>query len=112
MPLAIELAANWIEILSIEEIAAEIERSLDFLETSAHGIPDRQRSLRAVCDHSWSLLTEPEQRAMRGFSIFPGGFDRTAAEAIVGATPSLLRSLVSKSWLRRANDTAPTTAAG
>ncbi len=104
MPLAIELAASWIEVLSIEEIAAEIERGLDLLETRAYGVPDRQRSLRTVCDYSWNFLTKPEQLVMQRLSIFQGGFERSAAEAIAGVTLITLIALVSKSWLQRSGD--------
>src|SRR5690606_8175011 len=99
--LAIELAASWTEVLSVAEIAEELERGLDLLETRAYGIPDRQRSLRTVCDHSWRLLTEVEQHAMQCFSVFHGGFDRSAAEAVANVRLPTLRALVSKSWLRR-----------
>ena len=48
MPLAIEMAASWLEVFSVEEIRIEIDRSLDFLQSNFHDLPDRQRSLRAV----------------------------------------------------------------
>jgi predicted ATPase/DNA-binding CsgD family transcriptional regulator len=104
MPLAIELATSWIEVLSLEEIAAEVERNLELLESDAQGIPERQRSLRLVCDYSWRLLTAPEQEAMQQMAVFRGGFDRSAAEAIAGANSRLLLALVSKSWLQRGSD--------
>ena len=50
MPLGLELAAAWLELLPPAEIAAEIARSLDFLETDQADVPDRQRSIRAVFD--------------------------------------------------------------
>lgn len=104
MPLAIELAASWIEVLSVEEIAAEIERGLDLLETRAHGVPDRQRSLRTVCDYSWNFLSRPEQLAMQRLSVFHGGFERAAAEAIAEVTIFTLMALTSKSWLQRGDN--------
>ena len=58
MPLGIILAAAWVDVLSIQEIAEEISQSLDFLETEAAGVPDRHRSIRAVFDYSWQLLDE------------------------------------------------------
>ena len=61
-PLGIELAVAWLELLSPEQIAREIARSLDFLESETADIPSRQRSLRAVFETSWSLL-EAEERA-------------------------------------------------
>jgi predicted ATPase len=53
MPLALELAAAWARVATVEEIAAEIERGLDLLATSAPDVPARHRSMRAVLDHSW-----------------------------------------------------------
>jgi predicted ATPase/transcriptional regulator with XRE-family HTH domain len=104
MPLGLELAAAWIRVLSIQEIAGEIERNLDFLATNARDIPERHRSLRAVFDHSWKLLDESQQRTMRQLSVFSGGFRREAAERVAGASPTVLLSLVDKSMLsRRAN---------
>jgi predicted ATPase/DNA-binding XRE family transcriptional regulator len=104
IPLAIELAAAWVELLSCEEIAQEIESNIGFLETSVRDIPKRHRSLRASFDHSWKLLTDAERDALCRLAIFHGGFDRRAAEQVVGATLPLLASLVSKSLVRRAED--------
>lgn len=52
MPLALELAATWVKTLSVAEIVAEIEGSLDFLSASTRDLPERHRSIRAVFDHS------------------------------------------------------------
>ncbi|HSJ56117.1 MAG TPA: BTAD domain-containing putative transcriptional regulator [Anaerolineae bacterium] len=99
MPLGILLAAAWAEMLSPAEIAAEIGRSLDFLATDQRDLPARQRSLRAVFDHSWRLLGEREQEVFRGLAVFQGGFAREAAAEIVGASLRDLLSLVNKSLL-------------
>ncbi|MGD9028366.1 MAG: BTAD domain-containing putative transcriptional regulator, partial [Anaerolineae bacterium] len=100
MPLGILLAAGWTEVLAPAEIAAEIERGLDFLETGWRAVPERQRSLRAVFDHSWSLLTDREREAFQALSVFRGGFTRQAAEA-VGASLRDLKGLVGKSLLQQ-----------
>jgi len=101
MPLGIELAAAWVRILPPSEIGHEIRRSLDFLATSERQVPDRHRSLRAVCDHSWQLLTPPEQNAFRRLSVFWGGFDRQAAEQVAAADLHLLTALLDKSLVRQ-----------
>ena len=101
LPLGILLAAAWIECLAPAEIAAEIGRSLDFLETDWRDVPDRQRSLRVVFDHSWSLLTQREQDAFKGLSVFRGGFTREAAQQVTGATLRELMGLIDKSLLHR-----------
>jgi predicted ATPase/transcriptional regulator with XRE-family HTH domain len=100
-PLAIELAAAWVGMLSCQEIAQEIRSNIGFLTSSMRDIPERHRSLRATFDHSWKLLTVHERQALSCLSVFRGGFNRTAAEKVVGATLPLLASLVSKSLVQR-----------
>jgi tetratricopeptide (TPR) repeat protein len=104
MPLAIELAAAWVPLLSCSEIAREIERGLDFLATSMRDVPERQRSLRAAFDHSWSLLSADEQAVLCRLAIFQGGFEREAAEQVAGASLPSLLALASKSLVRRAEN--------
>jgi predicted ATPase/tRNA A-37 threonylcarbamoyl transferase component Bud32 len=103
MPLGIELAAAWMEMLSPVEIAVEISQSLDFLETDLHDVPARQRSMRAVFDHSWNLLTERERAVFQGLSVFRGGFTVQAAQEVTGASLRGLMALVNKSLLHRAS---------
>jgi predicted ATPase len=101
IPLGIELAASWIRVLSCGEIAAEIERSRDFLFTSAMDVPERHQSLRAVFDYSWRLLSSRQQDVLRRLAVFRGGMPREAAEQVAGATLPLLLALTDKSLLRR-----------
>jgi predicted ATPase/Tfp pilus assembly protein PilF len=101
MPLGILLAAAWVEMLSLEEIAAEIEKSLDFLESEQRDVPTRQRSIRAVFEYSWNLLTEDERAVFQKLSVFRGGFTREAAQIVAGANLRVLMALVNKSLLRR-----------
>ncbi|HJW84241.1 MAG TPA: tetratricopeptide repeat protein, partial [Anaerolineae bacterium] len=100
-PLAIELAAAWVRTLSPSDIAREIERDIDFLAGTQHNLPARHRSLRAVFDHSWSLLGAPERAALMALSVFRGGFRREAAGQVAQVSTSLLASLVDRSILRR-----------
>ncbi|HJR80925.1 MAG TPA: tetratricopeptide repeat protein [Anaerolineales bacterium] len=100
LPLGIELAAAWVRTLSCREIAEELKRSLDFLASSARDIPQRHRSITAVFDHSWALLSVHDQEIMRRLSVFRGGFTRQAAEQAAGATLSTLASLIDKSLIR------------
>lgn len=104
LPLAIELAAAWVRTLTPAEIANEIEASLDFLNAQMRDLPERHRSMRAVFDHSWQILTEEERQVLRRMSVFRGGFTREAAEAVAGAGLVLLSALVAKSLLRRTSD--------
>ncbi|MDQ3250192.1 MAG: tetratricopeptide repeat protein [Chloroflexota bacterium] len=107
MPLAILLAAAWVELLAPSEILAELSegdkshQNLDFLTTELQNVPTRQRSLRAVFDYSWRLLSPPEQTLFAQLSIFRGGFTRAAAQAVTGATHHALIKLVNKSLVRR-----------
>ena len=100
LPLGIELAAAWVRTLTCQEIANEIQNSLDFLKTSARGFPDRHRSIRAAIEHSWKLLTPDEQRILRQIAIFRGGFTRHAAASVAHASLTNLSALVSKSLIR------------
>jgi predicted ATPase len=107
IPLAIVLAAAWVEMLTPAEIAAEIEGQmsglgLDILETELSGVPERQRSMRAVFDHSWRLLPPRGQEILAGLSVFRGGFTREAAQCVTGASLRELMVLVNRSLLHRA----------
>jgi predicted ATPase/transcriptional regulator with XRE-family HTH domain len=101
LPLGIELAATWVRMMEPVEIAREIESSLDFLTTAARDVPQRHRSIRAVFDYSWNLLSEEEQHILRQLAVFSGGFTRLAAAHVAGAKLSHLSALVGKSLLRR-----------
>jgi len=101
LPLAIELAAAWVRVISCREIAEEIERNLDFLATTQSNVPQRHRSVRAVFDYSWNLMTENERTIFRRLSIFLGGFTREAAGEIAEATVLTLSNLMDKSLVYR-----------
>jgi predicted ATPase len=101
MPLGIELAAAWVRTLSCSEIVREIENGLDFLSLSSRDLPARHRSMRAVFDHSWKLLTQEEQAVLLRLSAFRGGFKREAAEQVAETTLPVLSALVMKSLIRR-----------
>jgi len=101
MPLAIELAAPWMRVMGCEEIAEQIEGGLDLLTTALRDVPERHRSMRAVFDHSWQLLSYEERSVLRKLSVFRGGFHRRAAEAVAGASLLTLSGLVDRSWVRR-----------
>ncbi|MCA9915745.1 MAG: tetratricopeptide repeat protein, partial [Anaerolineae bacterium] len=100
IPLAIELAASWLKMLSCTAIVAEIRRNLDFLNTNLRNVPDRHRSMRAVFDQSWQFLSPAEQEVFAKLSICRGGFQLEAGEQVAGASLFMLSSLVDKSLLR------------
>ena len=100
MPLGIELAATWVDMLSPKEIADEIERSLDILQAELRGLPDTQTSMRASFGRSWHLLDNSQKAVFRRLSVFRAGFTRHSANAVTGVGLRTLQALVSKSLLR------------
>ncbi|MBX3000344.1 MAG: tetratricopeptide repeat protein [Caldilineaceae bacterium] len=102
MPLAIELAASWLTRLSCAQIAERIAADLDFLSTAAARIPERHRSIRAVLDMTWDLLSAEEQGALRRLSIFSGSFHPQAAQKVADAPLSSLSRLLEKTLLQEA----------
>lgn len=101
LPLGIEIASSWVRTLSCKEIAQEIEKNYDFLVSSMRDIPERHRSLRAVFEYSWNLISDKEKNILKQLSVFRGGFTRDAAELLTGATLTDLASLTDKSLLFR-----------
>jgi predicted ATPase len=100
MPLGIELAAAWTRLMPLRAIVREIEANGDFLATTLRNVPGRHRSLRSVLDQSWYLLSEVEQAILKKLSVFRGGFQRDAAEAVAGASLAGLSNLFDKSLLQ------------
>ncbi len=104
IPLGIELASSWVRGLSCKEIVREIERGLNFLSSVWRDVPERHRSLRAVFDSSWVLLSEEERRVLVRLSVFRGGFRQEAAEEVAEAGAGFLAALVDRSLLRRGEE--------
>jgi predicted ATPase/class 3 adenylate cyclase len=105
MPLGLELAASWVDLLSVAEIAGEIKASIDFLETEVRNVPQRHRSIRAVFDSSWGRLNQEEQCIFPRLSIFRGAFTREAAQEVAQANLRDLATFTSKSLLQYDQDT-------
>ena len=99
MPLALVLAAGWLELLTFKEIAVELSQSLALLESSARDLPERQRSVHAAFDYSWKRLAPEARQAFMGMSVFRGGFSRQAAQVVAGATLHTMRTLANKSFI-------------
>ncbi|HZW03780.1 MAG TPA: BTAD domain-containing putative transcriptional regulator, partial [Anaerolineaceae bacterium] len=104
MPLAIELASGWMYMLSAEEIAAEIEKNIDFLTSRRRDIEPGHESLRAVFEHSWSLLPPEEQQLFARLAVFRGGFEREAAQEVAGANLAAISGLADRSLLHLSPD--------
>lgn len=103
MPLALELASAWVREMPVAESVNGVTTNLDFLETKMPDVDARHRGLRAVFNHSWSLLTEQEQEALSRLAIFQGDFAETAAAAVAAASADVLASLVDKSLVQAAD---------
>ena len=106
LPLALELAAARMKLLSPAALRDRLDRRLDVLGDGRRDLPDRQRTLRATIDWSYGLLDAPEQELLARLSVFVGGWTLEAAEDVCGADLSSLGSLVEKSLVRSLPDAA------
>ncbi|ULR50186.1 AfsR/SARP family transcriptional regulator [Streptomyces deccanensis] len=98
LPLAIELAAARLRMLTPRQIADRLDDRFRLLTSGSRTVLPRQQTLRAVVDWSWELLDEDERDVLRRLSVFAGGCDLAAAEAVCGpAALDALGSLVDKS---------------
>lgn len=104
MPLGIELAAAWVEILTPSEIAAEFRHSLNLLKTNQKDVPDRQRSIRAIFESSWNMLGTKEKKVFQRLTVFRGSFSREAAQYVARASLWMLLGLAKKSWLQQVGE--------
>lgn len=84
LPLAIELAAAKVRVMSPAEIARRLEDRFSLLRGGDRSAPSRHQTLLAVIDWSWNLLGERERLALRRLSAFPDGFALDAAEEVLG----------------------------
>lgn len=114
IPLAIEFAAARAAFVGIAQVAAGLRDRFAILTSGRRTAIAQHRTLRAVLDWSYQLLSPREQRLLRHLAVFAGGFSLDAAEAVGGmeaADASIvddLSSLVSKSLCERVNETSVT----
>jgi predicted ATPase len=113
LPLAIELAAARVKVLTPAAILGRLESRLRLLTGGARDLPERQQTLRRTMDWSHELLTGEEQKLFRRLSVFVGGFTLEAAEAVANAGGDLymdvfdgVASLVDKSLLQQTGESA------
>jgi WD40 repeat protein/predicted ATPase/DNA-binding XRE family transcriptional regulator len=106
IPLAIELAAAGVRNTPLATMERQIRANLDVLATTLRDVPARHRSMRAVFDHSWNLLSVSEQALFSRLAVFRGGWTMDAAVQVAGATLPTLAALIDKSLVRQA-DSAP-----
>ena len=115
LPLAIELAAARIKLLTPQAICVRLQSRLSLLVGGARDLPERHQTLRKALDWSYELLSPAEQRFFRTLGVFAGSWTLEAAEAVGGIDMSgtemvdplaLLTSLVDKSLVRVVKDTS------
>jgi predicted ATPase/class 3 adenylate cyclase len=82
IPLAIELAAARLRVMSVTELDARLDQRFSILTGGSRAALPRQQTLLAMVDWSWELLTAAERHVLAGLSVFAGGFDLAAAEAV------------------------------
>jgi predicted ATPase/DNA-binding SARP family transcriptional activator len=108
LPLAVELAAARVRVMSVSEIARRLEDRFGLLRGGARDAPERHQTLQAVVDWSWNLLEPAGQAAMRALSVLPAGFTADAARRVLGDgdaadVPRVLEHLVDQSLLQVAD---------
>lgn len=108
LPLAIELAAARIKVLSPAAIRTRLASRLQLLTGGAQDLPQRQQTLRAAIDWSYALLSEPDQKLFRRISVFAGGCTLEGVEAVCDAKGDLqidlldgMSSMVDKSLVQQ-----------
>lgn len=103
LPLAIELAAAKVRVMSVEDIGKRLENRFALLRGGDRPAPDRHQTLLAVIDWSWNLLAESERDALRRLSVFQDGFTLEAAETVLAESGvdalDAVQSLVDQSLL-------------
>jgi predicted ATPase/DNA-binding SARP family transcriptional activator len=107
LPLAAELAAARVRVMSVAEIVARLDDRFALLRASTRDAPRRHHTLHAVIDWSWHLLEPAGRAAMRTLSVFPGGFTSAAARHVLG-DDAVLEQLVDQSLLRVADSESGT----
>lgn len=98
-PLAIELAASWVRALSCADILADLNRSFDLLASEAPDLPQRHRSIKAVFEYAWNLLTDDQRRALRRLAVFDGPFGVEVARQIADVSTTTLATLIDRSLI-------------
>ncbi len=104
LPLAIELVAARVKLLSLGAIAERLGERLTFVAGTRRDLPERQRTLRGAIEWSYDLLEPGERTLFARIAVFMGGWTLDAAETVTGADLDTLASLLDKSLVTRAGD--------
>jgi predicted ATPase/DNA-binding SARP family transcriptional activator len=103
-PLAITLAALWLRTLTVSQIVATLQQSINLLATERPDWSPRQRSIRAIFDYTYGLLDPATQTTFRRLAVFRGGLSEEAATQVAGATSFVLAELVDRGLLQVMTD--------
>ena len=103
LPLGLQLAASWMRVATLPDIASAVERDATALD-QVRGDRTGLGSLRGVVERSWLGLGARGREIARRLSVFPGGFRREAAAVVAGASIADLARLVDSSWLSMRRD--------
>lgn len=106
MPLAIELSAPWIRVMSARDLLDQVDRALDTSGSGGHGLEERHRSLQGVLEACWVDLAPEDRRTFAALGVFVGGATLPAAEFVAGATLQVLASLTDRALVQHTNDDA------
>jgi hypothetical protein len=118
LPLALELAAPWVKVLTLDDLLHRLEHDSLLRTVGARDLPERQQTMNATVAWSYQLLDPDEQRAFRRFSVLPGLFPIDAAEAVLagyeasqggGEALRLVGILIDKSLLQRSETSVVST---
>jgi predicted ATPase/DNA-binding SARP family transcriptional activator len=101
MPLGLELAASWLAVYTLDEIAELAASDPGAIGGSERDRPERHRDLGVIFEQSWSLLSPALQRSARRLSVFRDGFERDAARQVADAAPGRLLDLLHASLIQR-----------
>ena len=104
LPLALELAATRVKLLSEQQLLTRLEQRLPLLAGGRRDLPKRHSTMRATIAWSYDLLTRPEQLLLTRLAVFVGSFELEAAEQICDADLDAMRSLIDKSLVRHADN--------
>ena len=116
LPLAIELAARWMKVLSADDLLRRLERGVLWSTTTQRDLPERQQTMNATVAWSYDLLSPREREVFRRLGVLPGRFPIEAAAAVVGGRAGLnpsddvlgaIAALIDKSLLLRAETSSP-----
>jgi predicted ATPase/class 3 adenylate cyclase len=103
LPLALELAAAWVRVLSPEQLLERLSQRLDLLQ-GGRGLDPRQQTLRATIEWSYDLLDADERKLFARLAVFAGSCTLEDAEAVCGADVNTLASLIDKSLVRHIHE--------